>query len=94
MLLVARALMARPRLMLIDEISEGLQPSVVQKLAEVLRAERAASGVAMLLVEQNVRFASAVADGYAVLKRGEIVDTGRIADSGADAKITRELSSV
>ncbi|HEX7970479.1 MAG TPA: ABC transporter ATP-binding protein [Stellaceae bacterium] len=94
MLLVARALMARPRLMLIDEISEGLQPSVVQKLAEVLRAERAASGVAMLLVEQNVRFASAVADGYAVLKRGEIVDTGRIADPGADAKITRELSSV
>lgn len=94
MLLVARALMARPRLMLIDEISEGLQPSVVQKLAEVLRAERAASGVAMLLVEQNVRFAGAVADGYAVLKRGEIVDIGRIADPGADAKITRELSSV
>ncbi len=94
MLLVARALMARPRLMLIDEISEGLQPSVVQKLAEVLRAERAASGVAMLLVEQNVRFAGAVADGYAVLKRGEIVDSGRIADPGADAKITRELSSV
>ncbi len=94
MLLVARALMARPRLMLIDEISEGLQPSVVHKLAEVLRAERAASGVAMLLVEQNVRFASAVADGYAILKRGEIVDTGRMADAGADAKITRELSSV
>jgi urea transport system ATP-binding protein len=94
MLLVARALMARPRLMLVDEISEGLQPSVVQQLAEVLRAERAASGVAMLLVEQNVRFAGAVADGYAVLKRGEIVDTGRIADPGVEAKITRELSSV
>jgi ABC-type branched-subunit amino acid transport system ATPase component len=60
----------------------------------VLRAERAASGVAMLLVEQNVRFASAVADGYAVLQRGEIVDTGRIADPGVEARITRELSSV
>jgi ABC-type branched-subunit amino acid transport system ATPase component len=94
MLLVARALMARPRLMLVDEISEGLQPSVVQKLADVLRAERAASGVAMLLVEQNVRFASAVADVYAVLKRGEIVDAGRIADPGVEAKIARELSSV
>jgi ABC-type branched-subunit amino acid transport system ATPase component len=94
MLLVARALMARPRLMLVDEISEGLQPSVVQKLADVLRAERAASGVAMLLVEQNVRFASAVADDYAVLQRGEIVDTGRIADPGVEARITRELSSV
>jgi ABC-type branched-subunit amino acid transport system ATPase component len=94
MLLVARALMARPRLFLIDEISEGLQPSVVRKLAEVLRAERATSGAAMLLVEQNVRFASAVADVYAVLKRGEIVDAGRIADAGADAKITRELSTL
>ncbi len=94
MLLVARALMARPKLMLVDEISEGLQPSIVQKLAEVLRAEREASGVAVLLVEQNVRFASAVADGYAVLKRGEIVDSGRIADPGVEAKITRELSSV
>lgn len=92
MLLVARALMARPRLMLVDEISEGLQPSIVQKLAEVLRAERTASDVAVLLVEQNVRFASAVADRYAVLKRGEIVESGRIADPGAAAKITRELS--
>ena len=94
MLLVARALMARPRLMLVDEISEGLQPSVVQKLVEVLRAERAATGVTILLVEQNVRFASAVADRYAILKRGEIVDTGGIADSGVEAKITNELSSV
>lgn len=94
MLLVARALMAQPRLMLVDEISEGLQPSVVQKLAEVLRAERAATGVTILLVEQNVRFASAVADRYAILKRGEIVDTGCVADSDVEAKITRELSSV
>ena len=94
MLLVARALMARPKLMLIDEISEGLQPSVVARLAEALRAERSATGVAMLLVEQNVRFAGAVADRYAVLKRGEIVDAGRVADPGADTKIMRELSSV
>jgi ABC-type branched-subunit amino acid transport system ATPase component len=92
MLLVARALMTRPRLMLVDEISEGLQPSIIQKLAEVLRAERAASDLSILLVEQNVRFAAAVADRYAVLKRGEIVDSGRIADPGAAAKITRELS--
>ena len=94
MLLIARALMARPKLFLIDEISEGLQPSIVRKLAEVLRAERARSSAAMLLVEQNVRFASAVADVYAVLKRGEIVDAGRITDVGADAKITRELSTM
>ncbi|HZS82290.1 MAG TPA: ABC transporter ATP-binding protein [Stellaceae bacterium] len=92
MLLVARALMARPRLLLIDEISEGLQPSIVQKLAEVLRAERAASQAAILLVEQNVHFARAVADRYAVLKRGEIVDSGRLDDAGAESRIVRELS--
>jgi branched-chain amino acid transport system ATP-binding protein len=92
MLLVARALIARPRLMLVDEISEGLQPSIVQRLAEVLRAERAASQVAILLVEQNVRFAGAVADRYAVLKRGEIVDTGRIGDAKAASCIAAQLT--
>jgi len=94
MLLIARALMARPRLMLVDEISEGLQPTTVQKLAAALHAERVDSGVAILLVEQNVRFACAVADDYAVLKRGQIVDTGRLSDPGAEAKITRELNGM
>ncbi len=94
MLLVARALMTRPKLMLIDEISEGLQPSIVQRLATVLRAERDATGVAMLLVEQNVRFAGAVADGYAILKRGTIVDRGRLADPIAAAKVAAELVHV
>ncbi len=75
MLMVARALMVRPRLLLIDEISEGLQPSVIDTIAEVLRRERDA-GTAMLLIEQNVAFALAVADRWAVLKRGEIDDEG------------------
>lgn len=92
MLLVARALMAKPRLMLIDEISEGLQPSVIDRLAGVLRDERDASGTAILLVEQNVRFALAVADRYAVLKLGEIVDTGAVRDAGAEASITDHLA--
>src|SRR6187431_946183 len=74
MLLMARALMTRPKLMLIDEISEGLQPSVIERLASVLRAERDQAGTAMLLVEQNVNFALSIADRYAVLKMGEIVD--------------------
>jgi branched-chain amino acid transport system ATP-binding protein len=92
MLLVARALIARPRLMLVDEISEGLQPSIVQRLADVLRAERAAKQVAILLVEQNVRFAGAVADRYAVLKRGEIVDAGRMGDAEAASRIAAQLT--
>jgi len=47
------ALMVRPRLMLIDEISEGLQPSVIERIADVLRHKRQANGTAMLLIEQN-----------------------------------------
>jgi branched-chain amino acid transport system ATP-binding protein len=92
MLLVARALMCRPRLMLVDEITEGLQPSVIEKLAAVLRAERDASNTSIVLIEQHVRFALAVADRYAVLKLGEVVDRGGVRDPGAELSITEHLS--
>ena len=92
MLLVARALMSRPKLMLIDEISEGLQPSVIERLAGVLRAERDESKVSILLIEQNVKFALSVADRYAVLKLGEIVDRGDIGGADVERRITDQLS--
>jgi ABC-type branched-subunit amino acid transport system ATPase component len=92
MLLVARALMARPRLMLVDEITEGLQPSVVRRLAGVFVDERDRLGTAMLLVEQNVRFALDVADRWAVLKLGEIVDRGSSRDADAAARIEAHLA--
>lgn len=92
MLLVARALMSQPKLMLIDEISEGLQPSVVERLAGVLRAERDQSKVSMLLIEQNVKFALSVADRYAVLKLGEIVDRGAVGAAGVERRIVDQLS--
>lgn len=92
MLLVARALLARPRLMLIDEISEGLQPSVIGRLASVLRAERAETGCSILLVEQNVGFALSVADRFAVLQSGEIVEKGAVGDETASQRILLRLS--
>jgi ABC-type branched-subunit amino acid transport system ATPase component len=92
MLLVARALMTRPRVMLIDKISEGLQPSVSERLTEVLKSERAQSQTAVLLIEQHVKFALAVADRYAVLKLGEIVDRGSVTDAGAEKSIGDHLS--
>jgi branched-chain amino acid transport system ATP-binding protein len=92
MLLVARALLARPRLMLIDEISEGLQPSVIGRLASVLRAERAETGCSILLVEQNVGFALSVADRFAVLQSGEIVEKGTVGDETASQRILLRLS--
>ncbi|MGE8685673.1 MAG: ABC transporter ATP-binding protein [Achromobacter sp.] len=80
MLLVARGLMQRPALLLLDEITEGLQPSVTERLAGVLNWERERRGTSMFIVEQNVAFALRVADRYLVLKQGAIVDEG---DAGA-----------
>ena len=91
MLILARALMLRPRLLLVDEISEGLQPSVVDRIVGVLRDERSGDGTAMLVVEQNLDFALRVADRWAVLKMGEIDDEG---PSGleAHARVLEHLS--
>ena len=81
MLLVARALMMRPSIILLDEITEGLQPSVIDRLADALLWERKEHGTTMLIIEQNVPFAMKVADRYLILKQGEIVDEG---DTKAD----------
>jgi branched-chain amino acid transport system ATP-binding protein len=92
MLIMARALIARPKLMLVDEITEGLQPSIILRLAQVLRQEKSANGTAILLIEQNVSFALSVADRYAVLSRGEVVDQGDAHQPGADTSIAEHLS--
>jgi ABC-type branched-subunit amino acid transport system ATPase component len=92
MLLIARALMSAPRLVLVDEITEGLQPSVIQTLAAVLTDERARAGTAMLLIEQHVTFALEVADRYAVLKLGEIVDRGSVEETDVEQRISAHLS--
>ncbi len=91
MLILGRALMLRPRLLLIDEISEGVQPSMVERLRGVLQAERAA-GVSMLVVEQHVAFALGLADRYAVLKLGEIVDSGPARAPDAQARVIDHLA--
>jgi len=91
MLLVARALMMRPSVMLLDEITEGLQPSVIDRLAGALQWERSRHGTTMLLVEQHVPFALQVADRYAILKQGEIVDRGDANDAAAAASIFDHL---
>jgi ABC-type branched-subunit amino acid transport system ATPase component len=89
MLLLARALMMRPTVILLDEITEGLQPSVIDRLAEALLWERAQRGTTMLIIEQNVPFALKVADRFLVLKQGEIVDEG---DAKADDASERVFS--
>ena len=90
MLIVARGLIAKPRLLLLDEVTEGLQPSVVDRLSEVLAATRRDRGTAMLVVEQHLSFVLGLADRFAVLKRGEVVDTGPV-DAGSAARIDEHM---
>jgi len=78
-LAIARALVARPKLLLLDEPTEGIQPSIVKDIERVLRVllER---GITILLVEQYVDFARSLAQHYAILSRGQVVDRGEIAN--------------
>jgi ABC-type branched-subunit amino acid transport system ATPase component len=92
MLLMARALLTRPRLVLIDEITEGLQPAVITRLQEILAQERGTRETTIVVVEQNVGFALALADQFAVLKVGTIVETGNSSDPGARKTIERHLA--
>src|SRR5262245_54181785 len=86
MLIVARALMARPEVLLLDEVTEGLQPSLVDRLSEVLTRFRNDIGTSMVVIEQHLPFALGIANRYLVFKRGEIVDSADV-DVNAEARI-------
>jgi len=86
MLALGRALMSRPRLLMLDEPSLGLAPLVVRDIFRVIAGLRE-TGVSILLVEQNARAALQVADYGYVLETGEIVVEGRSADLAADSRV-------
>jgi len=92
MLLMARSLAVGAKFLLVDEITEGLQPSVIDRLAGVIRDARERHGTTMLLVEQHLPFALAVADRWAVLERGEVADSGATGEPDAAARVRRHLS--
>jgi urea ABC transporter ATP-binding protein UrtE len=81
MLAIARCIVLRPRLLLLDEPTEGLQPSVVQELKEVLPAISREFGLALLLVEQSLDFA------FAVTTRGYVLEKGAVATEGPIEKL-------
>jgi urea transport system ATP-binding protein len=84
-LALARALLGKPRLLLLDEPAEGIQPSIVQEIAEVLRTIRHELGVAVLLVEQHLDFAWSIAERYYVMQRGTVVRAGTTADESPES---------
>jgi branched-chain amino acid transport system ATP-binding protein len=91
MLAIARALLLNPRLLLLDEPSQGLAPLVVQDVFKVV-AEMRREGISVLLVEQNVRAAVEIADRAYVLDDGRVVYTGAAAEFGENEERVRALA--
>ncbi len=89
MLAVSRALMLRPRLLLLDEPSFGLAPQIVQYLFEILRAVHESDGIGMLLVEQNAALALRLADQAYLLETGRVVMSGPAATIRDDESVRR-----
>lgn len=76
-LAIGRALASRPRLLILDEPTEGIQPSVIKEIGQVIRSLANRGDMAILLVEQFYDFAAELADSYLVMSRGSIVQQGR-----------------
>lgn len=74
----ARALASRPKLLLLDEPTEGIQPSIVYDIQEVIRSIKQQGDTAILLVEQSIEFVKSVADYYYIIEKGAIVAEGSI----------------
>ena len=83
-LAIGRALALAPRLLILDEPTEGIQPSIIKDIERAIRTLAAAGDMAILLVEQYYEFARSLADQYLVMERGEIVARGRGADMERD----------
>ena len=83
-LAIGRALAMQPRLLILDEPTEGIQPSIIKEIERAIRTLAASGEMAILLVEQYYDFARSLADQYLVMERGEIVKSGAGVDMERD----------
>jgi urea transport system ATP-binding protein len=83
-LAIARALVSKPKLLILDEPTEGIQPSIIKDIERVIRMLSQRGDMAILLVEQYYDFAEALADHYLVMSRGQVVKQGLGADMQTD----------
>jgi urea transport system ATP-binding protein len=91
-LAIGRALAMGPKLLILDEPTEGIQPSIIKDIERVIRTLAASGEMAILLVEQYYDFARSLADQYIVMERGEIIASGDGADM--DKNKVKELLAV
>lgn len=77
---IGRALLCRPKLLLLDEPTEGIQPSIVNQIEEVIERFKEERRFAILLVEQYMEFATRLADAYVILAKGAVVASGKTTD--------------
>ncbi len=90
-LAIARALVMRPRLLVLDEPTEGIQPSIIKEIERVIRTLAARGDMAILLVEQYFEFARDLADNFVVMDRGEVVLSGT-SETMVEADVRRRLT--
>jgi urea transport system ATP-binding protein len=91
-LAIARALVTRPKLLVLDEPTEGIQPSIIKDIGRAIEWLRQKGGMAILLVEQYFDFVKQLADNFAVMDRGEIVLAGTRADLEDTERVRRHLT--
>lgn len=91
-LAIARALVSEPKLLILDEPTEGIQPSIIKLIGGVIKQLAGRGDMAILLVEQYYDFAAELADSYAVMARGTVIKSGRGSDMAADG--VRDLLAI